>query len=199
MPEPINKDDKPVVHEDNTPEVVLKFEDLDPEVQKFVDRERTQASKTAREKAMRDALGNDDIRNAIKAELEAEATLTAEQKLERRNKELDLKANRVDAREKLVQGGLVGEDLNEALELVVTEDSEATIAKVNKFLELVNRAVSSETEKLNRESLRKTPKPNASPPVTKEFKDMGFEERIQLSEKDPSRYKAEMEKLRSKI
>lgn len=184
---------------DVKPEVELKFEDLDPEIQKFVDRERNRASMTAREKAKRDALSDTDIRNAIKSELEAEATLTVEQKLERRSKEIDLKSNRLEAREKLVAGGLVGDDLGEALELVVGDTIEQTLARVEKFLSVVKKTTQSEVEKQTREALRKTPKPQTQASITKDFKEMGFEDRMALKEKDYPRYKAEMEKLRTKI
>lgn len=177
----------------------IKFEDLPPEVQKFVDRERLRASTTAREKAKREALNDPDIKNAIKAELEAEATLTAEQKVERRLKEAQTIENRALAREKLVNGGFVGDALEEILSLVVSDDVEATNAKVDKFLNVVKNAVESESERRTREALRKTPKPVVNSTNTKEFKDMGFEERMKLRETDPQRYNAEMEKLRVKI
>ena len=205
MPEPIvveNPITIPVIIPETPatlPTEEIKFEDLAPNIQKFVDRERTKASTTARDKALRDALHNPDIQKAIKTELEAEATLTAEQKLERRSKELDLKSNKVDAREKLVAGGLVGEDLNEALEIVVSDDPVTTQARVDKFLNVIKKAVTSESERSKRESLRNTPKPNTGVTVTKEFKDMNFEERIKLRDIDPTKYKLEMDKLRTKI
>lgn len=177
----------------------IKFEELDPEIQKYIDRERLRASTTAREKAKRDALNDPDIRAAIKSELEAEATLTAEQKVERKMKEALTIENRALAREKLVNGGFVGEELEEVLGLVVSEDAEATISKVDKLLNVVKKAVESENERRTRESLRKTPKPVVSPTETKEFKDMNFEERMKLKDADPQRYKLEMEKLRTKI
>ena len=77
-------DDNATTPADQTGEK-LSSKDLDPAVQKYIDRERNKASQTARDKAKRDALKDPDVRNAISAELEAEATMTAEQKLERRN------------------------------------------------------------------------------------------------------------------
>ncbi len=181
------------------PEEEVKFETLPPEVQRFVDRERTKASLTAREKAKRDALKDPDIRTALKAELEAEATLTAEQKVERRMQEALAIENRALAREKLVENGIVGEDLQEILELVVTTDSETTMAKVDKFVNLVKKAVNAESEKLTRAALRQSPKPQTTPTETKAFKDMTFDERQKLKATDYARFKAEMEKLRVKI
>jgi hypothetical protein len=107
--------------------------------------------------------------------------------------------NRALAREKLVESGITGEELSEILELVVTDDQEATLAKVEKFAEVVKKAVEKEQERNTRKALQNTPKPKNQNTETKDFKDMGFEERMRLKEADPAKYKAEMEKLRTKI
>ncbi len=206
MLEDVNKKADDVIETDDTQATEpnqameeIKFEDLAPEVQKFIDRERGKASTTAREKAKRDALKDPDIRKALQEELEAEATLTAEQKVERRMKEAQTIENRAIAREKLVESGITGEELSEILELVVTDDQEATLAKVEKFAGVVKKAVEKEQERNTRKALQQTPKPKSQNTETKEFKDMGFEERMRLKEADPAKYKAEMEKLRTKI
>ena len=206
MLEDVNKKPDGVIETDDTQATEpnqameeIKFEDLAPEVQKFIDRERGKASTTAREKAKRDALKDPDIRKALQEELEAEATLTAEQKVERRMKEAQTIENRAIAREKLVESGITGEELSEILELVVTDDQEATLAKVEKFAGVVKKAVEKEQERNTRKALQQTPKPKSQNTETKEFKDMGFEERMRLKEADPAKYKAEMEKLRTKI
>ena len=71
MPEDVNKQAEEVVKTDDTQATEpnqsteeIKFEDLSPEIQKFIDRERGKASMTAREKAKRDALKDPDIRRA---------------------------------------------------------------------------------------------------------------------------------------
>lgn len=206
MPKDVNKKAEEVIEtgdtqatEPNQTTEEIKFEDLAPEVQKFIDRERGKASMTARENAKRDALKDPDIRKALQEELEAEATLTAEQKVERRMKEAQTIENRAIAREKLVESGITGEELSEILELVVTDDQEATLAKVEKFAGVVKKAVEKEQERNTRKALQQTPKPKSQNTETKDFKDMGFEERMRLKEADPAKYKAEMEKLRTKI
>jgi hypothetical protein len=135
----------------------------------------------------------------LQEELEAEATLTAEQKVERRMKEALTIENRALAREKLVDSGITGEELSEILELVVTDDKDATLARVDKFAGVVKKALEKEQERNTRKALQNTPKPKTQTTETKDFKDMGFEERMKLKEADPAKYKAEMEKLRTKI
>ena len=206
MPEDVNKQTEDVIEtgdtqatEPNQTTEEIKFEDLSPEIQKFIDRERGKASMTAREKAKRDALKDPDIRKTLQEELEAEATLTAEQKVERRLKEALTIENRALAREKLVDNGITGEELSGILELVVTDDKDATLARVDKFAEVVKKALEKEQERNTRKALQNTPKPKTQTTETKDFKDMGFEERMKLKEADPAKYKTEMEKLRTKI
>jgi predicted lipase len=206
MPEDVNKQTEEVIEtgdtqatEPNQTMEEIKFEDLSPEIQKFIDRERGKASMTAREKARRDALKDPDIRKTLQEELEAEATLTAEQKVERRLKEALTIESRALAREKLVDNGITGEELSEILELVVTDDKDATLARVDKFAGVVKKALEKEQERNTRKALQNTPKPKTQTTETKDFKDMGFEERMKLKEADPAKYKAEMEKLRTKI
>ena len=206
MPEDVNKQTEEVIKADDTPATEqnqsteeIKFEDLSPEIQKFIDRERGKASMTAREKAKRDALKDPDIRKALQEELEAEATLTAEQKVERRLKEALTIENRALAREKLVDSGITGEELSEILELVVTDDKDATMARVDKFAEVVKKTLEKEQERNTRKALQNTPKPKTQTTETKDFKDMGFEERMKLKEADHAKYEAEIAKLRTKI
>ena len=206
MPEDVNKQTEEVIEtgdtqatEPNQTMEEIKFEDLSPEIQKFIDRERGKASMTAREKARRDALKDPDIRKTLQDELEAEATLTAEQKVERRLKEALTIESRALARERLVDNGITGEELSEILELVVTDDKDATLARVDKFAGVVKKALEKEQERNTRKALQNTPKPKTQTTETKDFKDMGFEERMKLKEADPAKYKAEMEKLRTKI
>ena len=99
----------------------------------------------------------------------------------------------------MVSSGIIGEDLNEVLETMVSEDAEATMKRIDKFISVVNKFVSAESEKHAKLALRNTPVPKVTPTETKAFKDMGYEERRKLKEADPARYKAEMEKLRVKI
>jgi len=181
------------------PEPEIRFEDLTPSQQKYVDQERNKASKTAREKTRRDALTDPDIRKAISAELEAEATLTAEQKVERRLQEAYTIENRSLAREKLVENGIIGDDLTEILEMVVTPNAEATMAKVDKFVNIVKNRLKVEEAQRTRKSLLNTPVPHNAPTETKPFKEMSWDERSKLKDTDHARYLKEMDKLRTKI
>jgi len=177
------------------PEKKVDFDSLPDEIKRFIDQERTKASNTAREKAKREALKDPDIIKAITAQVEEEAKMTAEEKASKILKEAILRENKLDAREKLVKAGIMGDDhLPKLLDLVVTEDKTATLERTDVIVNLYTALVESGIEAKTREQLKNQPKPKTPDTVTKEFKDMSYNERLALKEKDPARYKAEMAK-----
>jgi hypothetical protein len=176
------------------------FDTLPDNVKKFIDQERTKASKTSRDKALKDALNDPDIVKAISTKIQEEATLTAEQKLSQREKAAALKENRMEAREILVASGIVSkEEQDKVLNLIVGDKLEETVERATTFVTLFNATVASETERKTKGLLKDTPKPQTSPTTVKPFKDMGFGEREELKAKDPARYEMELAKTRSRI
>lgn len=177
----------------------IVFDELDDEVKRFIDQQRTQASKTAREKALRDAVKDPEIQQAIRAQLEEEAKLTAEERVAQKEKAISERENRIEAREKLVEAGITGEDLTKVLQFVVSVDKDTTLERTQSFIDTFSAMVESATTAKTRELIKGTPKPKTSATTTKDFKDMDSNEREALKRADPAKFKAEAEKLRKKI
>lgn len=177
----------------------VKFDDLPENVRKFIDRERTKASNTAREKAKKEAMKDPEIQKTIREQLEQEANMTAEEKMQETMKEVAKRENQLDAREMLQENGIKGDELKEVLDLVVSEDRDNTIGKTERFIKLFKNSVATATEEKTRELIKSTPKPKTNTSSTKSFKDMSFDERAELKKSDPSRYKAELDKTRRRI
>lgn len=174
----------------------IVFDELDDNIKKFIDRERTKASKTAREHALKDP----KIREKLRSELEAEAKLTAEQKLQIEMEKVSRKTNELTAREYLMKNGnLSGDDLDTALTFVVSTDEAETLSKVESYVTSLQKIINSATEKKVQEIMKSQPKPKTQKTVTKAFKDMNYNERLELKQADPSRYKAEMDKIKTRI
>lgn len=199
--ETVENPEEPKGNEDDTkktPEEV-KFEDLPEEVRKFIDRERTKASKTAREKARREALEDPELKKSIREQLEKEANMSAEEKIQEMANSIAKRENRLDAKERLQDAGLKGDELTDILELVVSEDRESTMAKTDRFVRLFKSSLDSALEAKTKELVKGTPKPKSNSAPAKSFKDMSFDERAQLKKSDPARYEAEMKKSRTRI
>lgn len=177
----------------------IVFDELDDDVKRFIDQQRTQASKTAREKALRDAVKDPDIQKAIRAQLEEEAKLSAEERVAQKERAIAERENRIEAREKLVDAGITGEDLTKVLQFVVSDSKESTLEKTQAFIDTFTAMVESATTAKTRELIKGTPKPKTNATVTKEFKDMDSNEREALKKADPARFKAEVEKNSKRI
>lgn len=175
----------------------LSFDDLDDDVKRLIDKERTKASKTARQNAFKDP----QFRESIKAQLEKEAQMSAEEKLRAKEESIMRKTSELSAREYLMKNGnLFGDDLEDALDFVVTTDVDATLEKSQKYVSTLQKMINSATEKKVQDLIKNQPKPREKTETrVKAFKDMTYNERVQLKQTDPSRFQTEMNKLKSRI
>ena len=119
----------------------INFEELTPELQAYIDQERTKASKSAyanaEKKLRKDANFINDIRHAI----EEEARLSGEEKLAK-ERELFLEEQRQFNRQRnlfqvesqLSKAGFDGEQIDKFSKFLVSEDEETTLNHVNDFL-----------------------------------------------------------------
>lgn len=180
-------------------ETEVKFDDLDDSIKRFIDQERTNASRTAREKALKEAVDNPEIVTAITERITREQNMTLDEKVTERERAVALRENSLEAREKLLEAGLVGEDLTEVLTLIVDENLDSTLNRAQIFVEKFNDAVTRATEAKTKELVQSIPKPKVTGTQAKAFKDMNFEERANLKKQDPARYEAERAKRSSKI
>jgi len=193
---PVDNTDLPDGEDEaNTEPKEIIFSELSPEIQKFIDQQRTKASDTARKNAVNDP----SLREQIRLQAEADAQLTVEQKLELRTAELDKRDNELTARKILMNGGLAGEDLEDALLFVVNNDATKTLELSEKYINSMNRRVDTATELKVASLIKKQPKPKQTHTTAKAFKDMTYSERVEVKQTDPSRFKEEQSKLASKI
>ena len=174
----------------------IVFDELDDNIKRYIDQERTKASKTAREHALKDP----NIRDRIKAELEKDAQMTVEQKLQAREHDLAIKSSGLVAREYLMtNGGLTGEDLDEALSFVVSDNEEKTLANSESYVTSLKRMIDKATDIKVKEIMQSQPKPKTGKTVNKAFKDMNYNERLAFKQSDPTRFKEEQAKLEVNI
>ncbi len=126
--------------------------------------------------------------------------MSAEEKLQAREQDLMKKTSELSAREYLMkEGNLFGTDLESALEFVVTTNTDETLAKSQKYVQTLQKIVETATDSKVKELIKGQPKPQTKGTHGKAFKDMSFDERVQLKNADPSRYYAEMDKLKTRI
>lgn len=136
--------------DNSTGEEVKPFDPkaLSPEVQKYIDQQRTTASKTAAENARKKALTDPEIVKSIREQVELEATQTAEEKNIQREKilleteqKLSIRQNKLDAKERLVTSGFNGLESDSILDVIATSDAEITLANTDMLIEAIGNIV----------------------------------------------------------
>lgn len=184
-----------VTNEETTNNVSVETKEEKTFTSADLDRARTEASITARNNAEK------ELREKIRKELEEEAKLTAEEKARKdfenelnKLKEEKLELNKDRARVILKEAGFDLENSKDLINSIVSDDKEDTIKKANLLATQF---------KLNLEALRKsdreqmvknTETPKVSKTQGKEWKDMSYEERLNLKEKNPTLYKEYLDK-----
>lgn len=174
----------------------FNIESLPASLKSILDRERTKASKTARDKAINDP----EVLSKARSLVEKEVTLTTEQKLQKMLEDVQLRENRVEAKSILADLGLNPEETEEVLVALVDKDKDNTVTRVTSYKSMITAMVASQVEKKIKESVDNTPKPKTTPPAdSKAFKDMNYEERRALKEKNPSRFNTETKAIKPRI
>jgi len=191
--EPVVKETNPITKETEVKPIV--FSELSPEIQRFIDQERTKASKTARENAVKDPT----VIAKVKQEVEQEATLSAEEKYAKKLSELSIYENKLEATEKLRDTGLNGEDISQVIDLLVSSDKDKTLLNTQKFIDVFKLAVEKNVSVKMQENLKNTFKPKTPISSTKAFKDMDYNERLELQKTNPAQFKKEAEAFRQRI
>jgi len=145
-----------VTLDNGTGEEVKAFDPktLSPEVQKYIDQQRTTASKTAAENARKKALTDPEIVKSIREQVELEATQTAEEKNIQREKilleteqKLSIRQNKLDAKERLVTSGFNGLESDSILDVIATSNSETTLANTDMLIEAIGNIVTARVAK----------------------------------------------------
>ena len=188
---------------------VTNQNDVVPTTQTFtqaeVDRRVRQASDTARENAIK------DMREQIRAELEAEAKMSAEElakkqlEKERQEIEAERKANARDkstlaAERKFVSASfdIDKPEIRTLINNLVTDNIDTTAKNVDDFLNIYNTALQEGIQKQKEELLKNAVPPTTGGTVEKAFAQMTSAERAELKQKNPDLFKAELEKLKNK-
>ena len=118
------------------------------------DKRVTSASKTAAENAKKKLMLDEEFRNTLKSEIEANNNLTVEQKLEAQRLEIEttkqnlaLQMNELTVKNKLIESGLKLDEITNVIDVLVNVDPERSIANADKFVSTLEALTSDRVEK----------------------------------------------------
>jgi len=144
-------------------------------INKKIDQERTKASKTASQKGAQ----------------------TATELLTARLDEITLHSNQLEAKEVLRDAGMSAEDIANIVEVTATVDKEKTMSATQKVADAFKKALTNALKTENKATLHNMPTPQGSTKTAKSFKEMTFQERLDLKKSDLATYNAEMKNISS--
>lgn len=168
-------------------------EDLQRELTREVDRRvesgiqkglETNRQKWEQEYAERAKLSAEEL---AKKELEEKMSV-----LDTKNAEIQKKANKIDAKELLANADIPKSHYEKFIDILVTGDSETTLANVNNFINMFNETKTS-IETNVKSQMTKIPQPKVGEGdvvVTKEsFSKMSYAEKMKFKTENPDKFK----------
>lgn len=125
-------------------------------------------------------------------ELVKEQLALKEKEIQDRARELSLKSNRLLAKEKISSANLSPSELEDILDMMVSDNEESTSANVDKFIGKLNSMLSTKEAQL-RESLSKVQPPSGGntggSEITKDvFNKMTYAQKLELKQSQPEVY-----------
>ena len=124
-------------------------------------------------------------------EIAAKTVKDAQDILSAKEKEINRKANLTDARELLATAGVPKAQYDKVVNILISEDSEATKVNVQNFIDTFS-AMKTEIETQIKSDISKIPPPNQNinKPTTKtDFDKLGFADKVAFKQTHPDLYK----------
>ena len=151
------------------------FEDLTPELQAYIDQERTKASKSAYANAEKKLRKDKEFVGSIRSQLEEEARLTGEEKLAKERElfaqeqaQFKRQRNQFQVERVLGGAGFEAEQIEKFSKFLVHEDEEQTLTQVNDFLTTYRSTFEQQLAVQKKELLKATPTPTNGENVSRE-------------------------------
>ncbi len=114
--------------------------------------------------------------------------------LESKLKEADKRLNRAVVKNMFVENGLKGDEIDELLDIIVTDDAKASVEAAKKHINLLKKTAENIAKAQYDEALQKMPKPPSTDgakilPSLEDFRKMSFKEQLKFKEENPDLWK----------
>jgi len=192
--EPVTVTVAPIIEDKPQEPAPAPIKEFDPstlsdDVKRYLDKERTRASQTARANALKEAVNDPTIVKTIGEKLQQEANKSVEERILEREKAISRRENKLMARDILSPCGISGEELENMLDIIVVDDAELTKAHAKTAMESILKVANASVQKtLASQMSSLNPPPKALGATSKAFKDMTYLEQLDFKKRDPSGY-----------
>ena len=135
---------------------------LPPEFARYVDQQRTQASQTARANAKKELLKDENFLNEVRGTVTQKKKKTTEQKFHDQLSALSLRTAKSEVRNVLSQANIKGEEAQTYIDMFATENIDASVERVTKFVSAFNNTLQSRMDKKQQEDLQSMTTPQVN-------------------------------------
>lgn len=145
---------------------------MPPEFARYVDQQRTQASQTARANARKELMKDETFLNEIRGTVTPQVEKTTEQKFHDQLSALSLRTAQSEVRNVLSQANIKGEEAQTYIDMFATEDIDASVERVTKFVSAFNNTLQSRMDKKQQEDLLNMTTPQVNANTVTEVQDL---------------------------
>lgn len=151
-----------------TNEVVFDVNNLPPEFARYVDQERTKASRTARANAKKELMKDQDFIDSIRNQVTPEIQHTVEQTNADNIKALTRRLAKSEVTNVLSRAGMSDSEIDGMADMFIGDDIEDSVTKANAFVSLFNQSVQSRLDKQQQQAVTHMTVPGVPSPEVNE-------------------------------
>ena len=145
-------------------EVVFDVNNLPPEFARYVDQERTKASRTARANAKKELMKDQTFIDSIRNQVTPEIQHTVEQTNADNIKALTRRLAKSEVTNVLSRAGMSDSEIADIADIFVGDDIEDSVTKATSFVSLFNQSVQSRLDKQQQQAVTQMTVPGVPSP-----------------------------------
>lgn len=131
---------------------------LSPEALAWVDRQRTQASQTARANAKKDLMKDENFLNEVRGNLQPQVQQTVEQQMQTTLNELQMERSQVRV-ERILNGVVPADQMDFYVGMLASSDIESSVARATDFVNNFNNTIQTRVSQMQQQAVQSMPTP----------------------------------------
>ena len=135
---------------------------LSPEAMAWVDRQRTQASQTARANARKDLMKDESFLAEVRNTMQPQVQRTVEEQTNEKITSLTRRLAASEVKSVLTAGGIPADKIQECVDMFAGDDIDESVRKASNFVSMLTTSVQSMVDAQQQQAVRNMPTPQTS-------------------------------------
>lgn len=150
------------VSQPTTSNFVFDENNIPPEIARYVDRQRQQASQTAMANARKKLMKDEEFLSEIRNGMQPEVQHTVEEQLAQLRRDTNIDRASAKVERILAKAGISETDMETYLPMLVTENMEDSIARAENFISALNKTIEGRISKEKQTAMQSMTTPQSS-------------------------------------